>query len=93
MIEWGSVAPNGVWLFGLSIIVAAWSYGSWDAARRRAPVRELLQEARYRAALWGGLMLICIGAALTSGRWWEYAAWGALAIWAAVQTWQAVGAR
>ena len=35
MIDWPSLARHALWILGLSIVLAAWSYVSWLAAQRK----------------------------------------------------------
>ena len=35
LIDWPALARNALWILGLSIVLAAWSYVSWLAAQRK----------------------------------------------------------
>ena len=93
MIDVWAVAANGLWVLGLSLVLAALSYGRWErAASRRSPARSAgderqdVQPGRGRAsATWAdlGVLLFCAGLAATSDRWWERVVWSVLALaWA-----------
>jgi len=49
-----------------------------------------LGQPAFRAMLWSGLTLFCVGVALSGGRWWGRILWGVLAIMATVEVGRAV---
>ena len=93
MIDWIGIVVNGVWIFGLAVIVATLGYADWFATfhshASRTRMRDVLRQTAFRIALWSGLALFCVGVALSGGRWWERVLWGVLAIMSAVEVWQA----
>jgi hypothetical protein len=74
MIDWWLVTSNAVWIVGAAILAWTWSYDRW-----------LGHTDKF--GLWLGFFLVCVGQALTGGRWWEVTGWILLAIWSAVNLW------
>lgn len=85
LIDWSGVARNALWIFGLSIVLAAWSYVAWDAGQRRVRLRRASGWPLLQGPLAAGLLLfsasLCWGARTV----WERATW---AILAAAFAWQ-----
>jgi len=79
MIDWGSVAANGLWILGLVVILTVFSYAGWLASLRRVRRRDVLDGAGFQAFLCAGMILICLGLLFTSHRWWEHVLWGLVA--------------
>ena len=81
MIDWMYVATNSLWILGLSIVLAAFSYHDWLAHETGQRRRDLFERASWRLPFSTGMVLFCLGLGL--GRrlaWWERMLWGALAI-------------
>jgi hypothetical protein len=76
---WG-IATNGLWIVGLAILLATWSYGRWAAQNARVKTRIKLQELRYALALDLGLLLFVIGMAATESRRWAQVIWALLGL-------------
>ena len=80
MIDWAYVATNSLWILGLSIILAAFSYHDWlvhEIGQRR---RDLFERSSWRLPFSAGMVLSCLGLGLGRGlAWWERMVWGALA--------------
>jgi len=76
---WG-VISNGLWVVGLSILLATWSWARYAAHEARMKTREKLNEPKYVLALDLGLLLFISGMALTEDRWWARVLWIALGI-------------
>ncbi len=76
MIDWWGVAGNGLWILGLSLLLATFSYRSWarSEATRVPPPAEAGASAFYNL----GLVLFALGMLATSDAWWERAGWGAV---------------
>jgi len=89
MIDWLGVATNGLWLLGLAISLAVFSYADWNAYNTHRQLRDVLGQTAFRRSLWIGWTLFCMGVALSGGRWWERALWGVLAVMAALEVWRA----
>jgi hypothetical protein len=69
------VARNALWILGLSIVLASWSYTSWWASMRRIKVRHALGLPRFQTPFAVGLTLFCASLAWGSTRWWERGLW------------------
>lgn len=76
VIDWFNVLANGLWILGLAVLLAAVSYHSWEAEERGRPLREQLGQDSFMRAAWVSLILVGLGLAGTSGRWWEAVVWG-----------------
>ncbi|WP_374689326.1 hypothetical protein [Promineifilum sp.] len=73
MINWLSVIANGLWVAGLSVILAALSYTYWLAGQAgRSWGAELSQPGSLRVCL-AGLFLVGLGLAGTSRSAWQVA--------------------
>lgn len=66
MINWFSVVANGVWLVGLALILAAFSYHQWLAGQLGQPVGRALSNPSFQRWAMIGLLLVGIGLALTA---------------------------
>ena len=87
MIDWWFVAVNALWILGLSIILAAFSYHDWLRHATGRRWKELRARPSWRFPFSGGMLLFCLGMGL--GRemaWWERTLWGLLAASFALQT-------
>ena len=86
MIDALWIAENGLWVYGLAVILAASSWASWQAARARIGLRAMV--ASSRAGLWldSGAILIAASLALSAHSALEQVVWVALALVFAVRT-------
>jgi hypothetical protein len=75
LIDWPEVARSALWILGLSIALASWSYITWWASVHRMPMRDALTLPRFRTSFLVGLTLFCAGLAWGSTRWWERGLW------------------
>jgi len=80
MINWLSVLFNSFWIFGLAIMLAAFSYNHWLAGQEGRRLRVQLNEPGFLRLFWLGVVLIGIGLATTSQLIWETAIWIVLTI-------------
>ena len=78
MIDWPNLAANALWIFGCALALATVSYARWDAAVRGERLRARLREPQFRAPLYWGGTLFCLGWAATSASWLETALWALL---------------
>jgi hypothetical protein len=81
------VVANSVWILGLAVLLAAFSWASWAASVAGIRFRMVLCRPRMQRVLSLGLMLFCAGLAATGRAWWEQTLWGLLAVIFAVQAW------
>ena len=70
LIDWPGVARNALWILGLSIVLAAWSYVTWDAGQRRVRLRHALNWPLLQVPVALGLLLFAVSLC-----------WGAQAPW------------
>jgi hypothetical protein len=83
---WGVVA-NSLWILGLAVLLAAFSWARWVASTEGNRLRVVLKQPRTRQTLNLGLFLFCAGLAATSRAWWERILWGLLAAAWVFQAW------
>ena len=81
---WEMVA-NSVWILGLAVLLAAFSWASWAASAEGVRFRTMLRRPGMQRVLSLGLMLFCAGLAATGRAWWERTLWGLLTAIFAVQ--------
>lgn len=81
MIDWGWVAANGVWLVGLALLLAAFSFHSYTGTLERLVWRTAW--ARFSSSDWSrlGALPFCAGMGLTAGSWPERALWTLLCLY------------
>jgi drug/metabolite transporter (DMT)-like permease len=89
LIDWRLVGFSALWLGGLSVILAAFSFGDYTASQRRLRTRAVLAWPGYQAAFNGGLVLFCLGLMGSAFVWWQQALWAVLAVAFGYQTWAA----
>lgn len=89
LIDWAALARNALWILGLSVALAAWSYASWQAGVQRIRLRQALRRPACQAPFYLGLLLFSAGLAWGARRTWELIAWIILAV---AFAWQAASA-
>ena len=88
MIDWVNVAFNALWIAGLALILAAFSYHQWLAGETARRLRDVLSQPSWKLPFSAGMLLTCIGFSYgLAERWWEKTMWTALA---AAYGWQLV---
>lgn len=65
-IPWGVLLSNLVWIFGSAIILATWSYQKGIARIRKTRARSILERENLSPVYGIGIILICIGIALSA---------------------------
>jgi hypothetical protein len=78
MIDVGVVAANGLWVLGLSLVLAALSWAYWRALEEGERLRRALARGGPRRTVDVGVFLFCAGLVATSRRTWEGVVWAAL---------------
>jgi hypothetical protein len=82
MIDWYRLAANGLWIAGLAVIVAAFSYHDWVARETKRPRRDLFRQRSWQLPWTAGMCLTCAGWGLSQASWWwETVLWLALGGW------------
>jgi len=90
MIDWWFVAVNALWILGLSIVLAAFSYHDWLRRETGRRWKEVRAQPSWQFPFSGGMLLFCLGMGLGhETAWWERTLWGLLA---ASFAWQTVAA-
>lgn len=80
VLDWGALARGALWIAGLSIVLAAWSYAYWQAREERIRLRDVLARPAFQLAFNGGLALFTGGLAWGSPMLWERLAGLAVAL-------------
>ncbi len=80
VLDWGALARGALWIAGLSIVLAAWSYAYWQAREERIRLRDVLARPAFQLAFNGGLALFTGGLAWGSSVLWERLAGLAVAL-------------
>jgi hypothetical protein len=75
MIDFAQVAANALWVLGLALLLAVWSYARYEAHLEGVKTREMLGRLSYSLWINGGLLLFVVGMALTEDRWWARGLW------------------
>jgi len=87
MVEWTSLAFNGLWVLGVAVILAVFSLSSHEAHHRGERLWVRLATPGFQLSLMLGLVLISLGVALIGPRWWERVLWGVFCAMSAWQLW------
>ena len=85
MIDVWGVLHSALWILGLAIGLATWSYARWWAIRHEVRLRETVNMPKFVVPFCAGLALFSLGLALSGRRWWESAAWACLVLLSAAQ--------
>jgi hypothetical protein len=91
LIDWTYVARNALWIVGLSVALAAWSYISWWASFHHQRLRRALNLPLFVVPFSAGMLMFSGSMSWGAAHWWERVLWAGLALWFA---WEIVlGAR
>lgn len=82
MIDWLGVFNNALWIIGLAVVLAAVSYADWQRrlSTEKRSLAQALAAPTFQISWSIGLLLFCVGLALTSRVWWQMALWALLAL-------------
>lgn len=75
VIDWFSVLINSLWILGLAILLASFSYQYWAAAEAKRPLRTQLNTPAFLKTFWLSFAFIGAGLVGTSQAWWETGIW------------------
>jgi hypothetical protein len=75
VIDWFSVAVNSLWILGLAILLASFSYHYWLATEEKRPFRAQFSVSSFLIPVWLGFSFIGLGLVGTSQSWWETGIW------------------
>jgi hypothetical protein len=70
MFDIWHIAAHALWIFGLAVLLAAWSFGYYEAQQTGKPVLNFLSKPNYDLAITIGLVLFFAGLAGADGRIW-----------------------
>jgi hypothetical protein len=88
VIDWISLLFNSFWIIGTAILLAAFSFHTWQAQQSKTPLRKQLTRPAFSRLYWAGLTCIGIGLAGTSQYFWETVIWLAFVIISAANTYK-----
>lgn len=74
------VVFNGFWIVGLAILLAAYSYYSYEAAIQEQKLREYLPQTSFQQVALVSGVFVAIGLAGTSQAVWETIIWAIFAL-------------
>ena len=80
MFDIWHIAAHALWIFGLAVLLAAWSFGYYEAQQTGEPVLSFLRQSTYNLAVTIGLVLFFAGLTAVDGRIWTKIIWGILAL-------------
>lgn len=86
MIDWISLAANSLWILGLALALATFSYASWGASFYKKRFRDSLTEPGAVISFSISGVLFCAGLAATSDSTLEIVLWAILGVLFLVQT-------
>jgi hypothetical protein len=87
--DWPGLIRDALWILGLSIALAAWSYAFWWVGAHGLPVRAVVGLPLFLIPFFAGLALFCAGLAWGMDRPWLRALWIAAGLGC---LWKIVGA-
>jgi hypothetical protein len=73
-----AVGAGALWVLGLGMVLAAFSYASWWASFYKTGLRRALGRPAFTLPFDVGLALACAGFAVAGREWWEQGLWVAL---------------
>ena len=83
-----TICYHALWILGLAIILAAFSYSDWRAARQGLKLRQVLNLPSFQIPLSLGLMFVSLALVFLGKTWWERLIWLAFVGIFAFQLWQ-----
>lgn len=90
MINWPSLVFNGLWVAGLVVMLATWSYADWLAHFQEVRTRQLLASPSFQGFFFLGLSLVTLGLFCLGRGWLERLLWAALTL---LYAWQVYSLR
>ncbi|HVP22024.1 MAG TPA: hypothetical protein VMS73_09215 [Anaerolineaceae bacterium] len=80
MIDWFFLFSNALWILGLAVALAVFSFGVWQKGEEKVPFSTFFGRAQPKLFLLGAGILFSIGLALNVDVPWQKAAWGVLVV-------------
>ncbi len=75
VINWTSFIINSLWIAGLAILLAGFSYHYWQAQLQKQNLKAQLNQSSFLKVFWLGFAFITAGLAGSSQHAWETAVW------------------
>ena len=75
-----SIFFNFLWIGGLAVLLATWSYAYYAARISKIKVRDKFETLPYALALDAGMLFFITGMLAIEDRWWAQGLWGILGI-------------
>ena len=85
MIDWYGVFANSLWILGLSLALATFSYASWQASMNHERTLARLKRTEILIAFSLAALLFCAGLAATSDTVLEIIIWSILGLLSVIQ--------
>lgn len=79
-IDWPALARGILWVFGLSVSLAALSHVRWAAKREGVRLRSAISWDSFLVPFFAGLVLFAAGMAWGAAALWERIAWSVLGL-------------
>jgi len=79
-IDWPGLIRGALWVLGLSVALAAWSYAFWWARLRSVPLRRVVGLPIFTIPVFAGLALFSASLAWGVDRLWLRALWIAVGL-------------
>ncbi len=90
MIDWAFVLVHSLWILGLSVMLATFSFHDWLRRESGRSFRLQAQDPAFSLPMYTGLWLVALGlVSMSSFAWWERIFWGFLLITATGRMWGA----
>ena len=86
MINWWDVGSNALWIIGLAMLLAAYSYHRYDVAQRSEYARHGWGQNKPGFVSRLGLLFLSVGLGATSDSWLARGMWGILAFGVVLQS-------
>ncbi len=86
MIDIWDIFSNALWVLGLAVLLAVWSYARYTAHVNGVRIRDKLNILKYALVLNSGMFLFLCGMALTEDRWFAKILWILLGIGVLVES-------
>lgn len=80
MFDIWHIAAHTLWIFGLAVLLAAWSFGYYESQQTGEPVLSYLVKPNYDLAITLGFVLFFAGLAGADGRLFAKIIWAILGI-------------
>lgn len=78
---------NSLWVLGLSLLLATFSFAHWQALRRHRTLHQHIRESGAWSLIIIALLVTSLGSILAFPEWWQKVIGGGLFLWAMWQGW------